>query len=137
LLAGAYDGRVACGTLTRQGDVGLGTFDRLDGEMIVLDGHIYQVRADGRVYSPRAGVTTPFAAVVRFRPTVARELSGGITFREFQRRLDGCRRAESGFPGCVPRDGSTFRKRAENPERAVQTNRIACAAGGSHAISGL
>jgi acetolactate decarboxylase len=88
LLAGAYDGQVVCGTLTRQGDVGIGTFDRLDGEMIVLDGHIYQVRADGRVYSPPAGVTTPFAAVVKFRPTVARQLSGGITFREFQERLD-------------------------------------------------
>jgi len=88
LLAGTYDGQVACGTLTRQGDVGLGTFDRLDGEMIVLDGHIYQVRADGRVYSPPAGVTTPFAAVVKFRPTTTRELSGGISFREFQERLD-------------------------------------------------
>ena len=84
LLAGAYDGQVACGTLTRQGNVGLGTFDRLDGEMIVLDGRIYQVRADGRVYSPPAMGTTPFAAVVKFRPTTARELSGAITFREFQ-----------------------------------------------------
>lgn len=88
LLAGAYDGQVACGTLTRAGDVGLGTFDRLDGEMIVLDGHIYQVRADGRVYSPSAKTTTPFAAVVKFRPTLTCELKSDISFREFQTRLD-------------------------------------------------
>jgi acetolactate decarboxylase len=88
LLAGAYDGQVACGTLSRQGDTGLGTFDRLDGEMIVLDGHIYQVHADGRVYSPPPGVTTPFAAVVKFRPTATHPLRGGINFHEFQERLD-------------------------------------------------
>jgi acetolactate decarboxylase len=88
LLAGVYDGQVACGTLTRQGDVGLGTFDRLDGEMILLDGHIYQVRADGRVYSPSPRTTTPFAAVVKFRPTLTHELSGSISFREFQAQLD-------------------------------------------------
>jgi len=88
LLAGVYDGQVACGRLTRHGDLGIGTFDRLDGEMIVLDGHIYQVRADGQVYSPPAGVKTPFAVMVKFRPSVARALNGDITFREFQQRLD-------------------------------------------------
>ncbi|HEY4983693.1 MAG TPA: acetolactate decarboxylase [Verrucomicrobiae bacterium] len=108
LLAGAYDGQVACGTLTRQGDVGLGSFDRLDGEMVVLDGRIYQVRADGRVYSPPAGVTTPFAAVVKFRPTTTRELSGGITFREFQERLDAL--LPSTNVVCVFRLTGTFRQ---------------------------
>jgi Alpha-acetolactate decarboxylase len=28
---------------------GFGTFDKLDGEMVVLDGAIYQVRSDGAV----------------------------------------------------------------------------------------
>jgi acetolactate decarboxylase len=108
LLAGVYDGQVACGTLIRHGDVGLGTFDRLDGEMIVLDGRIYQVRADGKVYSPPAWVTTPFAAVVKFRPTAARELSGGITFREFQERLDSL--LPSTNVVCVFRLTGTFRQ---------------------------
>ncbi|HXI71519.1 MAG TPA: acetolactate decarboxylase [Verrucomicrobiae bacterium] len=88
LLAGAYDGQTACGTLLRAGDTGLGTFDRLDGEMIVLDGHLYQVRADGKVYSPVPETTTPFAVVTQFRPALSRELNGGITFREFQERVD-------------------------------------------------
>jgi acetolactate decarboxylase len=88
LLAGAYDGQATCGTLTRAGDTGLGTFDKLDGEMVVLGGHIYQVRADGKVYSPPANITTPFAAVVKFRPTITRELNEGISFSEFQKQLD-------------------------------------------------
>ena len=88
LLAGAYDGQTESGTLTHEADIGLGTFNRLDGEMIVLDGHIYQVRADGKVYSPTPETTTPFAVVTKFRPTSTHDLSGGITFHEFQERVD-------------------------------------------------
>src|SRR3954462_12525815 len=80
LLAGAYDGQTPSGELTRKGDLGLGTFDKLDGEMVVLDGHIYQVRADGKVYSPAPSVTTPFAAVVKFRPTGSAALKEGTPF---------------------------------------------------------
>ncbi len=88
LLAGAYDGQMSCGALTRKGDFGLGTFDRLDGEMILLDGRMYQVRADGRVVSPAASVTTPFAVVMKFQPERTHKLSGSMTFQEFQARLD-------------------------------------------------
>lgn len=68
LLAGGYDGELASGKLLEYGDLGIGTFDQLDGEMIVLDGSVYQVKADGRVYRPPGTLTTPFAAVVRFAP---------------------------------------------------------------------
>jgi len=88
LLAGAYDGQVPCSTLTRHGNLGLGTFDRLDGEMVVLDGRVYQVRSDGRVYVPAAGLTTPFAAVVSFVPERSWALGGGATFQQFQTQLD-------------------------------------------------
>ena len=53
LMAGAYDGRTTCGRLTARGDFGLGTFNALDGEMVVLDGVVYQARVDGPV--SRAG----------------------------------------------------------------------------------
>ena len=88
LLAGAYDGQVSCGSLTRRGNLGLGTFDQLDGEMVVLDGRVYQVRSDGKVYSPAAGATTPFAAVVRFEPDQSRTVNNAATFQQFQEQLD-------------------------------------------------
>jgi len=66
LLAGVYDGHMTLAELRRHGDFGLGTFDRLDGEMILLDGEFYQVRADGRVYLPAPSTRTPFAAVTEF-----------------------------------------------------------------------
>ncbi|HTX43839.1 MAG TPA: acetolactate decarboxylase, partial [Methanocella sp.] len=50
LASGAYDGIAPSGDLKRHGDFGLGTFDGLNGEMIVLDGSIYQVTSDGAVH---------------------------------------------------------------------------------------
>ena len=88
LLAGAYDGQFFCDELLQKGDLGLGTFDRLDGELVVLDGRLYQVRADGRVYDPPARLTTPFAAVVPFHPQQSFPL-GDTTFRQFQEQFDG------------------------------------------------
>ena len=53
------------GELLEKGDTGLGTFENVDGEMIVMDGCCYRADQNGRVsvVSPRTGV--PFAAVAR------------------------------------------------------------------------
>ncbi|QSH42105.1 acetolactate decarboxylase [Lentisphaerota bacterium ZTH] len=67
LMAGAYQGQMACGELLQYGNCGVGTFDSLDGEMLILDGTVYQIKADGKVYRPNARVTTPFACVVDFK----------------------------------------------------------------------
>jgi len=66
LLGGLYDGVVTVESLITMGDLGIGTFDALDGEMVVLDGQVYRVSADGRAASVMAGTTTPFAAVTFF-----------------------------------------------------------------------
>ncbi len=66
LLAGVYDACGTVGELRRHGDTAIGTFEALDGELIGLDGVIYQARADGtvRVMPEAAGV--PFAVVTWF-----------------------------------------------------------------------
>jgi len=52
--------------LRKQGDFGLGTFNRLDGEMVGLDGTFYQVISDGTVHVVPDSMKTPFAAVTFF-----------------------------------------------------------------------
>ena len=51
--------------LLKEGDTGLGTFEDLNGEMIVMDGQCYRADQNGHVsvVSPETGV--PFAAVAR------------------------------------------------------------------------
>lgn len=66
LVQGIYDGAVTVATLREHGDLGLGTFEHLDGEMIVLDGKFYQVRSDGSVRVAEDTAQSPFAVVTRF-----------------------------------------------------------------------
>src|SRR5208283_78144 len=49
LVEGIYQGAVRVDTLREHGDLGLGTFEDLDGEMVIVDGRFYQVRSDGSV----------------------------------------------------------------------------------------
>jgi len=66
LMQGYYDGVVTVGDLLEAGDTGVGTFHALDGEMILLDGQVYQAKADGSVEKKEKDVTVPFAAVTYF-----------------------------------------------------------------------
>jgi len=68
LLSGVYEGDVTIRELLRHGDFGLGTFNCLDGEMLVLDGVCYQLRSDGSATIADPEERTPFAAVTWFRP---------------------------------------------------------------------
>src|SRR5262252_1678363 len=71
LVEGIYQGAVRVGTLREHGDLGLGTFENLDGEMVVVDGRFFQVRADGSVRECDDRVLSPFAVITRFAPEEA------------------------------------------------------------------
>jgi acetolactate decarboxylase len=71
LLDGAYDGDLTIGELRRHGDLGLGTFQGLDGEMIVLDGEVWRAAADGSCARAGDHERTPFAVVTPFTADVA------------------------------------------------------------------
>lgn len=67
LMEGASTGDMTMGELKTHGDFGLGTFDGLDGEMIELDGKVFQVRADGHAHPVEDSTRTPFATVSFFK----------------------------------------------------------------------
>jgi len=88
ILAGAYDGQMKCEELMSYGDFGIGTFHRLDGEMILLDSKLYQVRYDGTIRSPLMSWTTPFAAVVEFAPDITTGVCKGADFHGLEKIVD-------------------------------------------------
>lgn len=77
IISALMDGVATHGTpiarVLEHGDHGLGTFRNMVGEMIVLDGDVYQMKADGSVVhiSNPEETVTPFATVTRFRPTTS------------------------------------------------------------------
>jgi len=75
LLDGIYDGEMTIEELLRRGDFGLGTFNALDGELLVLDGTCFQLNADGGAHTATIGQRTPFAVVTDFVPHIVAEIS--------------------------------------------------------------
>ncbi|MCJ7720332.1 MAG: acetolactate decarboxylase [Candidatus Hadarchaeum sp.] len=77
------------GELKRYGDFGIGTFDGLDGEMIGMEGRLYQIKADGIAYPVPDSMTTPFSVVTMFEADKTLIIQAGMDYEGLQRTLDG------------------------------------------------
>lgn len=79
LMSGVAASGVSLRELLAQGNHGLGTFKGLDGEMIILDGSIYQLKSDGSVIlfdnTEHHDDVAPFAMVTSFCPSVKATIS--------------------------------------------------------------
>lgn len=94
LLEGGYDGDATLDEILRLGDLGLGTVQHLDGELVVLDGAAWAVRADGRVDALDGSVRTPFAVVCRFRGETSVHCDRPWTLAELRDRIDQASRSD-------------------------------------------
>lgn len=64
---GHYDGLMPAGAVKRNGDFGLGAADRLDGEMILVEGRFYRFAENGVVQRVPDLMMMPFAEVTFWR----------------------------------------------------------------------
>lgn len=97
IVEGVFGGVVSVGTLREHGDFGLGTFVDLDGEMIVLDGEVYQMRSDGTIRIPDDREQVPFAIVTRFTPDETTALAAFASFKALTADLDTRRGTDNLF----------------------------------------
>jgi acetolactate decarboxylase len=87
LLAGAFHGDVTLGQILEHGDLGLGTLDGLDGELIVVDGQVWKANLDATLSRPELTCTTPYAVVVAFSPGQPIALRGPFPASDLERHL--------------------------------------------------
>ena len=80
LTRGDYEGSITAGELRQRGDIGIGTFDRLNGEMIMVDGEIFRAAADGSVEAVPDEETIPFSNVTFFDADETEALSNVESF---------------------------------------------------------
>jgi acetolactate decarboxylase len=97
LVEGIYQGAVSIAHLREHGDFGLGTFEGLDGEMVALDGHFFQVRSDGTVRTAADSDLSPFAAVTRFKADNSIDVAESPDLASLLARLDGLRESSNVF----------------------------------------
>ncbi|SEH22882.1 acetolactate decarboxylase [Selenomonas sp. KH1T6] len=75
LAQGYFGGTVKVRDMRSLGDIGIGTFEGLNGEMIMLDGTVYQALGDGRVAVADDKVVVPYATVTYFDNDISVRLS--------------------------------------------------------------
>lgn len=66
LVEGIYRADTTIGLLRQKGNLGIGTFNDLDGEMVLLDGKVYCLRPQGDAELIADDVRTPFALTTMF-----------------------------------------------------------------------
>jgi acetolactate decarboxylase len=90
LMAGLYGGTLTIGELLEHGDLGIGTLDSIDGELIVLDGKAYQAKgSEGapEVVEVSNDVKVPYAAVVPHQAEVIFRQRFEMTDKELEERI--------------------------------------------------
>ncbi len=118
LLDGAYEGDLRFAELAEHGDLGLGTLNGLDGEMIALDGRFYRADVEGAIHRIAPDEMTPFAVVTEFTPTIEATLEGPLSHEPLLARLDEL--IPAGASSCAIRlDGEFELVRARSVPRQV------------------
>ena len=82
LVDGIYDGSVTIAELLEHGDFGVGTFNHLDGEMVVNDGVCFHLYSSGEARVAGLDELTPFAAVTTFQPDMTFDVGTPTTRAE-------------------------------------------------------
>lgn len=95
LVEGVHSGSVSSSVLLDHGDFGLGTFENLDGEMVILDGQIYQV-AD-KVRHRSDDFLVPFAAITPFRAAASFAIDNVATLKDIAFACDQQRISDNLF----------------------------------------
>jgi acetolactate decarboxylase len=97
LVEDIYQGAVRVGALRDHGDLGLGTFEDLDGDLVMVDGDCYQVRSDGSTHEVDDSVLSPFAVVPRFAPEPPVSLAHCPDLSHLASAFDGLRHSDTLF----------------------------------------
>lgn len=87
LLSGRYGGVISVAEAKRHGNMAIATMDRLDGEVQMIDGVVYQACSDGRIHLPGDDETIPFGTICNFRTEQSLKLANIPSYEVFETEL--------------------------------------------------
>lgn len=97
LVEGVFGGCLRVADLKEHGDFGLGTFEQLDGEMMMLDGRCHQVLGCGAATEVTDEALIPFAMITRFVADQTIMLKQIRSFATLEKLLDRLRPTDNLF----------------------------------------
>jgi acetolactate decarboxylase len=88
LMQGYYYPSSTVGELKENGDFGIGCFEAVNGELIMLDGVVYQAIYDSSILVPDNNTTIPYATVTFFNNDMSNELENITSMDNLKEQLD-------------------------------------------------
>jgi acetolactate decarboxylase len=88
LLEGVYDGEMTVGELKKRGDYGIGTFNALDGELVLSEGECYKVTSDSKVHKISDSEKIPFAAICTYIPDTVIRINRAVNLKKLENYID-------------------------------------------------
>ncbi len=92
-----YTGLMPIGTVTKGATLGLGTFDGLTGEFILVGGRGYRVNVDGTPVAVDSTASTPFAEAVHFVPDTSVPVPPGTTCAQLIANVNAAAGTDAGM----------------------------------------
>lgn len=86
LMAGAFSGTTTVKNLLKHGDFGIGTFEGVDGEMLIYNGVVYKTDSDGISSIQDDSTLAPFANVTKF--STDKNIITDATFENLFKKID-------------------------------------------------
>lgn len=97
LVQGIYNGAMSVAEIKKHGDFGLGTFDELDGEGIMLDGEVWHAKSDGSLALASDDELAPFWATTTFVPQITHQLGTVSSWDNLCQQIDQVRTSQNIF----------------------------------------
>ena len=97
MVEGVFQGCTTIGDIRTHGDFGVGTFDGLDGEGMLLDGVCYHGRADGTARVVPDDTLAPFFTATFFEADEEHHLGTVVDLDDLESQFHGLRPSENLF----------------------------------------
>ncbi len=83
-----FEGNLTVAELKTKGDIGLGSYTKLDGELVMLDGIPYQVTEDGKVSVPSDDTKIVYTNATFFEPDFSFDINETIDYDALRAKIN-------------------------------------------------
>lgn len=83
-----FEGNLTVAELKTKGDIGLGSYTKLDGELVMLDGVPYQVTEDGKVSVPQDDAKIVYVNATFFEPDFSFDVKDTIDYDALRAKIN-------------------------------------------------
>src|SRR3990167_5058691 len=125
MFSGVTEGDMTFAQLKDKGNFGLGTFNGIQGEMVAVDGHFYQIGKQGKTVLAQPDWKTPWAQLVTFSPESSINLNKIANISELKSIIDS-KLTNRNIPYAIQIKGqfNYLKLRTKTPRKALQMKNI-------------